>query len=73
MQTEKDNFNEQLKVLTAKLIAISKQNKELLVKIEQDRNRHTMFLTSLLLANQDGKGDHKRTMELIRYKITSVI
>lgn len=41
--------------------------------MEQDRNRHTMFLTSLLIANQDGKGDPKRTMQLIKSKITSVI
>lgn len=41
--------------------------------MEQDRNRHTMFLTSLLIANQDGKGDPKRTMQLIKSKITSVV
>ena len=41
--------------------------------MEQDKNKQTMFLTSLLIANSDGKCDPKRTMELIRSKITTVI
>ena len=73
MRTDNESMREQLSGLTAKLFDYSEENKKILMKMELDRNRQVMFLTSLLLAQQDGKGDPKKTMELIKSKISSVI
>lgn len=73
MKSDNGSLREHLNGLTAKLYEQAEFNKELRVKMEQDSARHIMFLTSLLLAHQDGKGDPKRTMELLKSKISSVI
>lgn len=67
------SLREHLNSLTVKLFDQTEKNKALVSKMGQDKNQQTMFLTSLLLANSNGKSDQTRAKQLIRSKITTAI